>query len=91
METHVSWEGHLSGMMSGVVLAFIYRKQGPQAPKYRYEIEREMGIEPPDLEGEWNERMRLYEEEERRKREEAHIVYHYKESNPPEDDNDLVK
>lgn len=91
METHVSWEGHLSGLLSGVVLALIYRKQGPQAPKYWYEIEKEMGIEPPDLEGEWNERVRLYEEEERRKREEAQIVYHYKESNSPEDDSDQTK
>ncbi len=26
----VSWEGHLSGAIVGVILAFIYRKQGPQ-------------------------------------------------------------
>jgi hypothetical protein len=32
-------------------LAFIYRKQGPQRPKYQYEIEKELGIEPPDFEG----------------------------------------
>jgi hypothetical protein len=35
----------------GVILAFIYRKQGPQRPKYQYEIEKELGIEPPDFEG----------------------------------------
>jgi len=28
----VSWEGHLSGAVVGVVLALIYRKQGPQRP-----------------------------------------------------------
>lgn len=28
----VSWEGHLSGAVVGLILAFIYRKQGPQKP-----------------------------------------------------------
>lgn len=61
-ESHVSWEGHLSGLLTGVVLAFIFRKLGPQAPKYQYEIEKELGIEPPDLEGQWRERVRLEKE-----------------------------
>ena len=65
-EPHVSWEGHLSGLVVGVALAFIYRKRGPQAPKYLYEMEKELGIEPPDLEGRWNERV----EQERRRLEE---------------------
>jgi hypothetical protein len=47
----VSWQGHLAGLCVGVILAFIYRKQGPQRPKYQYEIEKELGIEPPDFEG----------------------------------------
>lgn len=94
METHVSWEGHLSGLVTGVVLAIIYRKQGPQRPKFQYEIEKELGIEPPDLEGQYNEMLRL-EEERKRKLEEDHqnhikIVYHI---HPPksaseQDDND---
>jgi hypothetical protein len=55
MKEHVSWEGHLSGLVVGVVLAlFTTGKKGPQAPKYQYEIEKELGIDPPDLEGEWN-------------------------------------
>lgn len=62
MQPHVSWEGHLMGLISGVILAFIYRKKGPQSPKYQYEIEKEMGIEPPDFEGELNERIRIEEE-----------------------------
>lgn len=28
----ISWEGHLSGAVSGVLLAVIYRKKGPQKP-----------------------------------------------------------
>jgi hypothetical protein len=44
------------------VLAVLYRKEGPQRPKYQYEIEQEMGIEPPDLEGEWLKKMQALEE-----------------------------
>lgn len=82
IQAHVSWEGHLMGLLSGVVLAFIYRKMGPQAPKYQYEIEQELGIDPPDLEGQWNERIRQAEErarqqEELKKEQEHFIRYHY--------------
>ena len=28
----VTWEGHLFGAIIGVILAFIYRYQGPQKP-----------------------------------------------------------
>ena len=87
METHVSWEGHLSGLITGVLLAVFYRNNGPQRPKYQYEIEKEMGIEPPDLEGQYNQLIRQ-QEEERKLREEklketsnqVKIVYHYKRS-----------
>jgi hypothetical protein len=81
----ISWEGHLSGMIVGVFLAFYYRKLGPQRPKYQYEIEKELGIEPPDLEGIYLEKLRLQEEEEQRKRDELRnvtseiiVTYEYK-------------
>ena len=88
IQPHVSWEGHLMGLLTGVVLALIYRNQGPQSPKYFYEIEKEMGIEPPDFEGEWKERQRLEElrlkELERQRMEieehnsgEIKVTYHY--------------
>lgn len=51
IKTGVSWQGHLSGLIMGILLALIYRKKGPQRPKYAYEIEAEMGIDPPDFEG----------------------------------------
>lgn len=80
MEEKVSWEGHLMGFCLGIVLAYVYRGYGPQRPKYQYEIEKEMGIEPPDLEGIYNERVRLAQlaEEERERREKGfYIMYHY--------------
>ena len=70
MESGISWEGHLSGFLVGALMAFIFRKKGPVPPKYRYEIEKEMGIEPPDLEGEWEERKRLWEEQQLQRQEE---------------------
>ena len=33
----VSWEGHLWGSLAGLLLAFIYRSQGPQRPVYEWE------------------------------------------------------
>ncbi|MCH2225546.1 MAG: rhomboid family intramembrane serine protease [Crocinitomicaceae bacterium] len=80
IEAKVSWEGHLSGLVTGVLLAIVFRKKGPQSPKYLYEIEREMGIEPPDFEGQLNERIRLAklrEEERERERLGFKIVYDY--------------
>ncbi len=56
----ISWEGHLSGLLVGVLTAFAFRKEGPVPPKYKYEIEKELGIEPPDLEGEWLERRQRF-------------------------------
>jgi len=77
MEEKVSWESHLFGMITGIMLAFLYKKQGPQAPKFQYEIEKELGIEPPDLEGEWLERVRqaeAHEEMLRQQREAAQTL-----------------
>ncbi len=79
----ISWEGHFMGLIVGVILAFIYRKQGPQRPKYIYEIEKDLGIDPPDLEGQYWEKVRAAEEAERLKKEELEmrrtkIIYHVK-------------
>ena len=30
---HISWEGHLSGLIMGIALAIFYRKEGPQREK----------------------------------------------------------
>nr|WP_299203525.1 rhomboid family intramembrane serine protease [uncultured Brumimicrobium sp.] len=70
MEQGVSWEGHLSGFLVGSLLAVVFRKKGPVPPKYRYEIEKEMGIEPPDLEGQWKENRKIWEEQQLARQEE---------------------
>lgn len=33
IDVSLSWEAHLSGAISGFIVAFIYRKQGPQKPE----------------------------------------------------------
>ncbi|MES2800682.1 MAG: rhomboid family intramembrane serine protease [Bacteroidota bacterium] len=88
MQERISWEGHLAGFLAGIVLAFVYRKEGTQRPKFQYEIEKEMGIEPPDLEGIYHEQLRQEEELQRWKERMANghvIVYHYVPDSTKED------
>lgn len=82
-ETKVSWEGHFGGFLTGVFLAIRYRKLGPVRPKYQFEIEKELGIEPPDFEGMWNEQQaaalaQQLLEIDHQQQQALHIVYHYK-------------
>ena len=41
---NISWEGHLAGMIVGIITAFIYRREGPQA----YQIPDDEDEDPPD-------------------------------------------
>jgi membrane associated rhomboid family serine protease len=38
----VSWEGHLAGLLAGLLMAIFYRKEGPQPKKYQWEIDEEL-------------------------------------------------
>lgn len=38
---NISWEGHLSGALVGVLLAFFFRKEGPQKEVYHWEDEED--------------------------------------------------
>jgi hypothetical protein len=100
-EERISWEGHLSGAVVGLILAIWYSDRGPVAPKYQYEIEKEMGIEPPDLEGQYLAKMRLLDEQQNEKERiqslnisaPIKVVYFYREvpPNAPKDGSDSSK
>lgn len=38
---NISWESHLFGLIAGISLAIIYRKEGPQRRMYSWELEEE--------------------------------------------------
>ena len=38
----VSWEGHLAGLLAGLLLAIFYRNEGPKPKKYQWEIDEEL-------------------------------------------------
>lgn len=61
-EENISYESHFWGLTVGSLLAFYYRKQGPQRKKYNWEIEEELEAQ----------------EELERKKEEINIHYEIK-------------
>ena len=77
-QPRVSWQGHLSGLIVGIILAIVYRKQGPQRPKYQFEIEKELGIEPPDFEGDLRRAIEQEQEQEQENQKPPVVVYEYK-------------
>jgi hypothetical protein len=77
-QPRVSWQGHLSGLIVGIILAIVYRKQGPQRPKYQYEIEKELGIEPPDFEGDLRRAIEAEQAESEAQQNPPVVVYQYK-------------
>lgn len=46
---HISWESHLMGMLSGIILALFFKKHGPQRPLYSWELEEEKEDEEESL------------------------------------------
>jgi membrane associated rhomboid family serine protease len=41
IKQEISWEGHLFGMIAGIIIAFNYRKEGPKRRVYQWEEEEE--------------------------------------------------
>ena len=42
IKEHISWEGHLSGGLAGIILAWWFKSEGPPKQKYQYEIDEEL-------------------------------------------------
>jgi len=42
---NISWEGHLFGFVTGVVFAFVYRKQGLQQPLYSWDVNNDADVD----------------------------------------------
>ncbi len=57
LQEGVSWEGHLMGMLAGVMLAVFYKDEGPQRKIYEWELEEEEEEETFDGKtlAEWDE------------------------------------
>lgn len=41
---NISWEGHLTGFIAGILVSFIFRKDGPVRKKYNWEIEEDLEV-----------------------------------------------
>lgn len=53
IDPKISWESHLFGLIVGIVLAIVYRKQGPPVKKY-FEDEEDEDDAGEDEDGYWN-------------------------------------
>lgn len=52
LKTEISWEGHLFGALAGVLVAFNYRKEGPQRKTYEWENESDTDTDNPEPDNE---------------------------------------
>ncbi|TND07675.1 MAG: hypothetical protein FD123_2994 [Bacteroidetes bacterium] len=67
LEKGVSWEGHLFGALTGLMLAVVYRRRGPQRVRYAWENEDEEEQQPLDLQVIYEYRKKRDEEREMEK------------------------
>lgn len=89
-KTGMSWEGHLSGFIVGLVLALVYKTDIITKPKYywekkEYNPEEDEFMQLFDEDGNFNPNLKNQEEESIY--DEPDVIYHYKEN--PESDKDL--
>lgn len=53
LKEEVSWEGHLFGAIAGLLVAFNFRKEGPQRKIYQWENEEEDDLDSTIIQDEW--------------------------------------
>ncbi len=88
-EKNISWESHLMGMLSGVVLAFYYKGEGPQRKKYSWDFEED-DDDDDDENAYWNKPLKkpakmVRKKKEVEKEEPLQINYVYKEKGKESD------
>jgi membrane associated rhomboid family serine protease len=49
LKTEISWEGHLFGALAGILVAFNYRKEGPQRRIYHWEDDEDEAVFPEEF------------------------------------------
>ena len=88
MDEKVSWEGHMFGLLAGIIVAVVYRKQGPQKPKYSWDFVEEETVPEwfPDAERDRRRQAEQQLEKQREAEKEAttpriNIKYVYKQGN----------
>ena len=87
IEEGISWEGHLAGFLTGLVLALITKTYLPPAPKYAWESE-EFSEEEDEFMKQFDEEGNFIENKKPSEEETPHIKirYHYKKSKGEESD-----
>lgn len=84
VDHQISYEGHLFGLIAGVVVAFAYRKQGPQRPQYSWDLVDEEEVpdwypDPERIRREQAEKqLREKQKAQRENQQTIHINYVYK-------------
>ena len=81
VDHQISYEGHLFGLLAGIVVAIVYRNQGPQPPKYSWDLVEEEEVpewypDPERIRREQAERQ-LREQQKSQEREQSSISIKY--------------
>ncbi len=80
LKQEISWEGHLFGAIAGLIVAYSYRKEGPQQRKFEWEHEEEEEEGEQFWKVDQNEQQQTSESQQNAP---IQIVYRFKESEKP--------
>ncbi|MBK9292375.1 MAG: rhomboid family intramembrane serine protease [Bacteroidetes bacterium] len=81
-QKNISWESHLFGGISGIMLALYYRTDGPQRRKYSWELEpEEENDESPAAESTDDDTQKPYWQVPEPDRDSLDVIYHIRKKN----------